>query len=229
MNTPRILVIEDEPDMRVILRDNLQFENYDVLTAVTGEEGLELGLRERADVVLLDVMLPKMTGYDVCRQLRARGFSGPIIMLTARNADVDRIAGLDLGADDYIGKPFSVGEMLARVRVQLRRTQEQSRQPSEAFQFGDVAVDLRRHVVRRAGRPVELSSREFQLLAYFIAHRGELITREQILRDVWGYQYCPPTRTVDNYIMKLRNKLEADPPRPQFILTIYGTGYQLAV
>ncbi|MBI2220343.1 MAG: response regulator transcription factor [Acidobacteria bacterium] len=229
MNSARILVIDDESDMRVILRDNLEFENYRVLTAVTGEEGLELGLRERPDVVLLDVMLPKMTGYDVCRQFRARGFTSPIIMLTARHADVDRITGLDLGADDYIGKPFSVGEMLARVRVQLRRRHEQSGDPSEVFHFGDVSVDLRRHAVKRNGRRLELSSREFRLLAYFVARRGELMTREEILSDVWGYRHCPPTRTVDNYVMKLRTRLEVDPAHPEFFLTVYGTGYRLAV
>lgn len=225
----RILVIEDEPDMRTILRDNLEFDGYRVGVATTGEEGLTMALAERPDVILLDLMLPGMSGYDVCRKLRAQGLNKPIILITARNADVDRIAGLDLGADDYIGKPFNIGEVLARVRVQLRRSADHAPARNDEFRFGNVTVDLRRQLVKRRGRRVEMSSREFQLLSYFILHRGDLISRDQIMSDVWGYSHIPETRTVDNFVSKLRSKLEADPQHPRYILTIYGTGYRFAI
>jgi DNA-binding response OmpR family regulator len=225
----RILVIEDEPDMLTILRDNLEFEGYQVDAAMTGEDGLAIALAERPDVILLDLMLPGISGYDVCRKLRAHGLKKPVILITARNSDVDRIAGLDLGADDYIGKPFNIGEVLARVRVQLRRAAEQAPARNDEFQFGHVVVDVRRQAVKRRGRRVDMSSREFQLLSYFILHRGELISRDQIMADVWGYSHIPETRTVDNFVSKLRSKLETDPQHPRYILTVYGTGYRFAV
>lgn len=225
----RILVIEDEPDMLTILRDNLEFEGYRVSVATTGENGLAVALAEPPDVVLLDLMLPGISGYDVCRKLRAQGLKKPIILITARNSEVDRIAGLDLGADDYIGKPFNIGEVLARVRVQLRRAADQAPVRNDEFRFGNVTVDLRRQTVKRRGRRVEMSSREFQLLSYFILHRGYLISRDEIMSDVWGYSHIPETRTVDNFVSKLRSKLESDPQHPRYILTVYGTGYRFAL
>lgn len=225
----KILVIEDEPDMLTILRDNLELEGYRVDMAKTGEDGLKLALRDSPDVILLDIMLPGMSGYDVCRNLRSRGVKTPVILITARNSEMDRVAGLDLGADDYVGKPFNIGEVLARVRVQIRHGRDQEPQRRDEFRFGNVVVDVRRQVVKRAGKRVEMTSREFQLLSYFILHQGELVTRDQLLIDVWGYSHPPLTRAVDNFVFKLRSKLEADPQRPRYFLTAYGTGYRFTV
>jgi two-component system, OmpR family, alkaline phosphatase synthesis response regulator PhoP len=174
-------------------------------------------------------MLPGMSGYDVCRNLRSRGVKTPVILITARNSEMDRVAGLDLGADDYVGKPFNIGEVLARVRVQIRHGRDQEPQRRDEFRFGNVVVDVRRQVVKRAGKRVEMTSREFQLLSYFILHQGELVTRDQLLIDVWGYSHPPLTRAVDNFVFKLRSKLEADPQRPRYFLTAYGTGYRFTV
>ncbi|HEX2444722.1 MAG TPA: response regulator transcription factor [Vicinamibacterales bacterium] len=225
----KILVIEDEPDMLTILRDNLELEGYRVDMAKTGEDGLKLALRDSPDVILLDIMLPGMSGYDVCRNLRSRGVKTPVILITARNSEMDRVAGLDLGADDYVGKPFNIGEVLARVRVQIRHGRDQEPQRRDEFRFGNVVVDVRRQVVKRAGKRVEMTSREFQLLSYFILHQGELVTRDQLLIDVWGYSHPPLTRAVDNFVFKLRSKLEVDPQRPRYFLTAYGTGYRFTV
>ncbi len=223
----RILLVEDEPEMKVILRDNLEFEGYEVLAADTGEQGLEIALRERPDLMLLDVMLPKMSGYEVCRRLRASGLKTAVVMLTARNAEIDRVAGLEFGADDYIGKPFSIPELLARVRVQLRRLAAATREPVE-FTFGDIVVNLAQRQARRGGEAIDLSSREFDLLRYFIAHREELITRQQLLSEVWGYHNLPLTRTVDNFVAKLRRKIEPNPQHPLYIVTVHGAGYRFS-
>lgn len=221
---PRVLIVEDEKEMQVILRDNLEYEGYHVVSVETGEQGLEITLKERPDLVLLDVMLPRMSGYEVCRKIRTSGLETPIIMITARNDEFDRIAGLEFGANDYVGKPFNIPELLARVRVQLRHV-ETLRARSE-FGFGDITVDLRRRRVSRRSRPVELSAREYELLQFLITHRGELVTREQLLTAVWGYSHLPFTRTVDNFVMKLRKKLEINPHDPRHILTVHGTGYR---
>jgi DNA-binding response OmpR family regulator len=221
----RVLVIEDEPEMQVILTDNLQFEGYQVLSVDTGEAGLESALRDKPDLILLDLMLPRMSGYEVCRKIRAGGCDVPIIVITARNTEMDRIAGLELGADDYVGKPFSVRELLARVRAQLRHGEALVRKQS-LLTFGDLTIDLKLRLVSRGSKPLDLSSREFDLLRYFIAHRGEIVTRDQLLTDVWGYQSLPTTRTVDNFVAKLRRKIEPDPAEPTFILTIHGSGYR---
>jgi DNA-binding response OmpR family regulator len=223
----RILVIEDEPEMQVMLRDNLQYEGYDVLSAETGELGLELGLTQRPDLVLLDIMLPRMTGYSVCHRLRSAGFDSPIIMLTARNTETDRITGLDLGADDYIGKPFSVSELMARVRAHLRRRERQATAAAR-FVFGRISVDLTSGKVFRDLAPVELSSHESKLLLYLIRHEGKTLSRDQLLKDVWGYPEQPLTRTVDNFIARLRGKLEEQPHQPRHILTVHGIGYRFA-
>lgn len=223
----RVLVVEDEPEMQVILRDNLEYEGFEAISAETGEKAVKLAFQNRPDVILLDVMLPGMNGYQVCRKLRDGGLSVPIIMITARNSDIDRVLGLELGADDYVGKPFSVQEVIARVKVQLRRRASSAaeREPDE-FRFGETTVDLRRQQVRRRSRRVDLSGREFELLRYFIVHQGELVNRDQLLSDVWGYRSIPLTRTVDNFVAKLRRKLERDPQNPRHILTVYGTGYR---
>jgi two-component system alkaline phosphatase synthesis response regulator PhoP len=221
----RVLLIEDEPEMQVILTDNLQYEGYDVVSFGTGEAGLESALRDKPDLILLDLMLPGMSGYEVCRKIRSSGSDVPIVVITARNTEMDRIAGLELGADDYVGKPFSVRELLARVRAHLRH-RETLLQKQSFFKFGDLTIDIKLRLVHRGLKPLDLSSREFDLLCYFIAHRGEIVTRDQLLTDVWGYQSLPTTRTVDNFVAKLRRKIEPDPAEPSFILTIHGSGYR---
>jgi DNA-binding response OmpR family regulator len=221
----RVLTIEDEPEMQVILRDNLEYEGFEVLSAATGEEGLQLAMAKQPDLILLDLLLPRMSGYEVCRRLRTEHFTMPIIMLTARNAELDRVAGLEMGADDYLGKPFGVGELIARVRVQLRRPRQTGRGAAE-LRFGDVVVDLRQRRARNGREPLELSSREFELLEYLIDHADKVVTREELLSAVWGHGVAPLTRTVDNFVAKLRKKVERDPRDPRHILTVHGSGYR---
>jgi DNA-binding response OmpR family regulator len=221
----RVLTVEDEPEMQVILRDNLEYEGYEVVSATTGEAGLQLAAAKQPDLVLLDVMLPRMSGFEVCRRLRAERFTMPIIMLTARNAELDRVAGLEIGADDYLGKPFGVRELVARVRVQLRRAHQPDPGPAEV-RLGDVVVDLRLRRARSGRRPLDLSSREFELLEYLIDHADKVVTREELLSAVWGYGEAPLTRTVDNFVAKLRKKVERDPRDPRHILTVHGSGYR---
>ena len=222
----RVLVVEDEPQMQVILRDNLEFEGYEAIAAETGEKALALVAQVQPDVILLDVMLPGISGYQVCRKLRESGVGAPIIIITARNTEIDRVLGLELGADDYVGKPFSVQEVMARVKVQVRRRAGQAANEPATIQFGEIVVDMKRQQVRRRSRPVEMSGREFDLLRYFLAHKNELVSREQLLSDVWGYHSMPLTRTVDNFVAKLRRKIERDPQAPRHILTVYGSGYR---
>jgi DNA-binding response OmpR family regulator len=222
----RVLVIEDEPEMRGMLSDNLEFEGYEVTTAESAEQALLELERFNFALLIVDVMLPGMSGIDLCGTLRSRGSRVPIIMLTARSQESDRIRGLDSGADDYVSKPFSVRELLARVRAQVRRDDWHS-QTGEEFSFGDVTVRLRQRLVMRKGRRIALSAREFELLRYLVAHRNEVVSREQLLRDVWGYHQLSVTRTVDNYIAKLRTQLEPRPHEPRYIVTVHGSGYQL--
>jgi DNA-binding response OmpR family regulator len=220
------LVVEDEPQMRTLLTDNLEFEGYHVTAVESGEQALEELGRRAVSLVLVDVMLPGMSGFNLCEQLRDRGTRVPIIILTARAHEQDRIRGLDLGADDYVSKPFSVRELLARVRAQVRRDDWRSTSDAE-FTFGDVKVNVRQRLVLRKGRRVPLSAREFELLRYLLVHRNEVVGREQLLRDVWGYNQLSVTRTVDNYIAKLRTRLEPRPHDPRYIVTVHGSGYQL--
>ena len=221
----KILVVEDEPNMVAGLRDNFEFEGYEVITARDGIEGLERALAESPDLVVLDVMMPRMSGLEVCRQLRAKRPSIPIIMLTARGQEVDKVVGLELGADDYVTKPFSIRELLARVRAILRRTAAVPKNQDQ-HTFGDVEVDLHRRRVLRSGKLLDISSKEFELLKYFICHSGETLSRDRLLEDVWGYDNYPSTRTVDTHLVRLRQKLEPDPEQPQYFLTVHGTGYQ---
>ena len=221
----QILVIEDEPEMQLMLRDNLECEGYEVLSAETGELGMQLGLSRRPDLIILDVILPRMSGFVVCQRLRAAGYAPPIIMLTARNAEIDRVTGLDFGADDYIGKPFSMSELSARVRAHLRRLERLESDPIK-LAFGRFVVDTEHREVFRNGEPIELSSREFDLLLYLIRHVGQTVTRDQLLRDVWGYPELPLTRTVDAFVARLRSKLEDKPHMPRHISTVHGVGYR---
>jgi DNA-binding response OmpR family regulator len=220
-----ILVVEDEPNMVAGLRDNFEFEGYRVITAGDGVEGLRRALEESPDLVILDVMMPQMSGLEVCRQLRAKRASIPIIMLTARGQEVDKVVGLELGADDYVTKPFSIRELLARVKAILRRTAVIPKDQDQ-HSFGDVEVDLRRCRVTKSGKAIDISSKEFELLKYFVCHSGETLSRDRLLEDVWGYDNYPTTRTVDTHLVRLRQKLEPDPEQPQYFLTVHGTGYR---
>jgi two-component system alkaline phosphatase synthesis response regulator PhoP len=220
-----ILVVEDEPNMVAGLRDNFEFEGYRVITASDGVEGLRRALEESPDLVILDVMMPQMSGLEVCRQLRAKRASIPIIMLTARGQEVDKVVGLELGADDYVTKPFSIRELLARVKAILRRTAVIPKDQDQ-HSFGEVEVDLRRCRVVKSGKPIDISSKEFELLKYFVCHSGETLSRDRLLEEVWGYENYPTTRTVDTHLVRLRQKLEPDPEQPQYFLTVHGTGYR---
>jgi len=221
-----VLVVEDEPQMRSMLADNLEFEGYRVTAVASGEEALAAMTSQQFALLLVDMMLPGMSGFDVCQALRARGNHVPIVVLTALTEERDRVRGLDVGADDYVSKPFSVRELLARVRAQVRRDDWHS-PGGEQFSLGDVVVRPRQRLVLRKGRRVPLSAREFELLRYLFAHRNEVVSREQLLRDVWGYSQLSVTRTVDNYVAKLRMHIEPKPHDPRYIITVHGSGYQL--
>src|SRR2546421_8012205 len=219
----RILIVEDEPAMVAGLRDNFEFEGYDVIIAPDGVAGLERALKEAPDLVILDVMMPRMSGLDVCKQLKSKRPSLPIIMLTARGQEVDKVVGLELGADDYVTKPFSIRELLARVKAVMRRARP-GPQEQERYSFGDVEVNLRSCQVSRSGKSLDFSSKEFDLLKYFLCHPGETLSRDRLLEEVWGYERFPTTRTVDTHIVRLRQKVEPKPEEPRFILTVHGTG-----
>jgi DNA-binding response OmpR family regulator len=221
----RILIVEDEPAMVQGLRDNFEYEGYEVISAADGVDGLSRAIADQPDLVVLDVMMPKMSGLDVCKQLKARKPSLPIIMLTARGQEIDKVVGLELGADDYVTKPFSIRELMARVKAVLRRASPQAA-IAETYRFSDVEVNVRSNEVLRGGQPVELSSKEFALLAYFVAHPAETLSRDRLLDAVWGYENYPTTRTVDAHIVHLRQKLEPNPEEPRFILTVHGSGYK---
>jgi len=223
----RVLVVEDDPAMALALRDGFCFEGHSVLLAADGAEGLRLASQAELDLVVLDVMLPKLSGLDVCRQLRAARSELPILLLTARSQEADKVEGLRLGADDYVTKPFSFVELMARVEALVRRARR--REAPETQQIGDVTVDFPRLRATRAGAPLDLSPREFAILACLVARRGEVVTREQLLQVVWGYESLPLTRTVDMHIAKLRRKIEPDPGSPRFVVTVHGRGYRLAL
>lgn len=222
----RILLVEDEPGLVLTLTDRLVKEGFAVESARDGDTGLQRAANESFDLIILDVMLPRKNGLDVCRDLRQQGVQTPVIMLTARGQIVDKVVGLKLGADDYVTKPFEMIELLARIEALLRRTPSQPAIQSEVYQFGAVRVDFRRAEAYFNDKTIELSAREFQLLRYFIDKRGNTISREELLNEVWGYNAMPSTRTVDVHIAWLRQKLEPNPRHPQFILTIHGLGYK---
>lgn len=222
----RILLIEDEDAIAVPLCDRLTSEGYTVAIARDGQSGLEQATEKPFDLVLLDLMLPRKSGFDVCRELRQRGVSTPILILTARGQTTDKVVGLKLGADDYVTKPFDVSELLARVEALLRRASLPRESPGQICRFGNVRVDLRRAEVYRDDRPVALSACEYRLLRYFVEHRGDVLSREQLLRDVWEYDPGVSTRTVDVHVGWLRQKLEDNPKRPKLIATMIGLGYK---
>lgn len=221
---PRILIVDDEPEMIRGLEDNLHFEGYQTITASDGKRGLALALSEAPDLIVLDLMMPGLSGWDVCRTLRQKGLDIPVIMLTARGEEVDQVRGLEMGADDYVTKPFSLRELLARIRAVLRRPGP--RKKFETFAFGDVRLHLRTRQAFKAGREVWLTRKEFELLRCLVEHRGEVLTRDRLLNEVWGYDQFPTTRTVDTHILRLRQKFETDPEQPAHIVTVHGQGYR---
>jgi two-component system alkaline phosphatase synthesis response regulator PhoP len=221
----KILIVEDEPDMVLGLKDNFEFEGYEVLTASDGQTGLERARTQKPDLLILDIMLPKLSGLEVCKTLRGEGFEAPIVMLTARGQEIDKVVGLELGADDYVTKPFSIRELLARVRAILRRSEGKKKRLSR-YQFSDVELDFEAYRAKKGGEALELSPREFELLRYLIERKGETVSRDRLLEDVWGYESYPSTRTVDTHIAKLRAKIGDSGSEPRWILTIHGVGYK---
>ena len=222
----KILLVEDEEGLILTLTDRLQNEGFDVKSAADGEAGLNLALSENFDLIILDVMLPKKNGYDVCRDLRQKEINTPILMLTAKGETIDKVLGLKLGADDYLTKPFEMMELLARIEALLRRSPQTSNRSPDAFRFGDVSIDFRRAEVLKNNQPLELSAIEFKLLQFLIENRGAVHSRDKLLDEVWGYDAMPSTRTVDVHVAWLRQKLEPNPKHPQFIQTVHGLGYK---
>ena len=223
----RILIVEDDAAILSGLCDNLKYEGHEILSARDGDSGLRMLLEDAPDLAILDVMLPGVSGFDICRRARREGLTIPILMLTARADEMDRVLGLDLGADDYMGKPFSVPELLARVRALLRRGQTMDGMPARTT-FGDVTVDFESFEATRAGNSVALARKEFAVLRMLVAHEGKVVTRRDLLMEVWGFEHLPTTRTVDNHVSQLRAKLEPDAGRPQWIHTVHGVGYKFA-
>lgn len=222
----RILVIEDDPAILRGLADNLKFESHEVLTASDGEAGYRSIREQKPDLIILDLMLPKLSGYELCRKVRDEGVTTPIMMLTARGEEGDRVLGLDLGADDYVTKPFSVRELMARVRALLRRAHPPRSGPEE-LRFDDVVIDFRRYEARKGDQTLEMTRKEFGVLRLLASRPGEVVTRDELLNEVWGLENYPTTRTVDNHIATLRAKLETNPSAPRHLLTVHGVGYKL--
>jgi len=222
-----VLIVEDDPSIRLGLQKNLKFEGYDVLTAADGERGLQLAIDRPPDLIILDIMLPKISGFDICKTLKKNQINVPIILLSAKDQEIDKIMGLDLGADDYVTKPFSVRELIARINAVMRRKRRYDREGApEVCKFGNLTVDLRGQVLLRDGKAIETSVREFKLLRFFIENRGRVLDRKEILNKVWGYDYFGTARTIDNFITKLRQKIEQNPEKPKFIVTVRSVGYK---
>lgn len=220
-----VLIIEDDPAIVKGLENALAEENFKVQIATDGAKGYQMAKRESIALIILDLMLPGMNGKEICQKLRAEGVSTPVLMLTAKKSEMDKVLGLEIGADDYMTKPFSVRELLARVKAVLRRG-NQTVQSLEETAFGDVYVDFRKQEATRGNTPIALSAKEFQLLKYFAEREGEVISRATLLDDVWGYDVTPTTRTVDNYILSLRKKIETNPAKPKHLITVYTAGYK---
>jgi len=225
----KILIVEDEVNMIRGLKDNLEFEGFEVDTAMEGNEGLQKILKKDADLILLDVMLPGVSGFDICKAARKDGVNTPIIMLTARGEEIDKVLGLELGADDYITKPFSVRELTARIKAILRRSQEakESNNDSEFVTIGNLSVNFKNYIAIKGETEAKMSYKEFEILHYLYMNAGKIIQRDDLMSDVWSIDYEVTTRTIDNFILKLRQKIEADPNNPKIILTVHGVGYKM--
>jgi len=229
MGTTKILIVEDEPNMVAGLRDNFEYEGFQVITALDGVEGLDRALKDSPDLIVLDVMMPRMSGLDVCKQLKAKRPSIPIIMLTARGQEVDKVVGLELGADDYVTKPYSARELIARIRAVLRRgaDADDTAAIDGVLESGPVRMDVERHVVSVNGDPITLPLKEFDLLEYLMRNSGRVLTRGQLIDRVWGADYVGDTKTLDVHVKRLRSKIEADPANPVHLVTVRGLGYKL--
>jgi DNA-binding response OmpR family regulator len=229
MTMPRILIVEDEPQMRLGLKDNLEFEGYEVEFAEDGQTGLQKIFWQAYDLIILDVMLPKLSGFDVCKAAREKGVKTPILMLTAKGEEIDKVLGLELGADDYVTKPFGLRELLARIKAILRRKSDLPSPAEVKFLIGQLEVNFKTFEAFRDRQSVSLSHREFEVLKFLWQNQNQTVSRDQLLTEVWGYDEFPTTRTVDNFIVRLRQKIEADPAHPRHILTVHGVGYKLVI
>lgn len=221
----RVLLIEDDPAIARGLADNLREEHYHVETEADGNEGFEKARKAAWDILVLDVMLPGMDGLEICRKLRAGGFQSPILMLTGKGEETDKVLGLEFGADDYVTKPFSVRELLARIKAMLRR-QSAVASTIEETEIGDVHIDFKKQEATRGKKNIAMSAMEFELLRYFVEHEGAVISRDELLKDLWGYDSLPTTRTIDNYVLTLRKKIEPLPSKPKHFLTVHTVGYK---
>ncbi len=221
----KILIIEDEESILMALKDNLKLEGYDVTGAMDGESGLSKVIENNYDLIILDIMLPKMDGFDVCKRIRQEGISSPILMLTAKSQEIDKVLGLELGADDYVTKPFSPRELLARVKALLRRARPQD-QGKEIYHFGEVKIDFKKYEIKKRGEQIYLTALEFALLHFLIKHNGEVVSRDKILDEIWGNDVFVQPRTVDKHIAELRKKIEDDPANPRYIVGVRSIGYK---
>lgn len=224
----KILIAEDEPNMRLGLKDNLEFESYAVELAIDGKQALDKALTDSYNLILLDVMMPEMSGFDVCKRLRKEGVNTPIIFLTAKGEEIDKVLGLELGADDYIIKPFSLRELLARVKAVLRRTESTVENDGKII-IGNITFDFQRYEAFEGEKKMKLSHKEFEIVHHLWGNRNMIVSRDQLLREVWNYESQPTTRTVDNFILKIRQKIEENPNSPKYILTVHGAGYKLVI
>ncbi|MBI5660793.1 MAG: response regulator transcription factor [Ignavibacterium album] len=225
----KILIVEDEPNMRLGLKDNLEFEGFDVEIAEDGKDGLTKILENNYDLVIMDVMMPNMSGFDVCRNVRKFGVTTPIILLTAKGEEIDKVLGLELGADDYVTKPFSLRELLARVKAILRRSENFSLPENKLVRIGKIEVDFNGYKAISNKKDIQMSHKEFEILHYLWKKRNTTVSRDDLLTEIWGYDETPTTRTVDNFILKLRQKIEFDPNHPKIILTVHGVGYKMVL
>jgi DNA-binding response OmpR family regulator len=226
----KILVVDDEQNMRTGLKDNLEFEGYDVETANDGEHGLKKILENNYNLIILDVMMPKKSGFDVCKEVRKTGITTPIILLTAKGEEIDKVVGLEIGADDYVTKPFSLRELLARVKAILRRGENLvMNEAAREVKIGKLEVNFNGYKATSKNKDVQMSHKEFEILHYLWKHRNSTVSRDDLLTEIWGYDENPATRTVDNFMLKLRQKVETDPNHPKIILTVHGIGYKLVI
>ena len=225
----RILIIEDDMSILKGLKDVLMFKSYEILTATDGESGYEMAVEKSPDLIVLDIMLPKMDGFTLCKKLRDQGNITPVLMLTARGEEPDKVQGLDIGADDYVTKPFSLPELLARIRALLRRGMEKEleKKPPDSIQLGKVFLDFKKYEAHKEGKPLSLTPKEFGVLRCLAARAGDVVTRDDLLDSVWGYEKFPTTRTVDNHLAQLRSKIEENPSEPRYLITVHGVGYKL--
>ena len=221
----RILIIEDDPAILLGLNDSLAEEHFEVLTANDGEEGYQKGKKENIDLIILDLILPTKNGIEICQDLRSNGITIPILKLTSKREEIDKILGLEIGADDYVTKPFSIRELIARIKALLRRNVEFKKE-MEDYSFGNISIDFKKQEIWKDNSKIDLSTTEISILKYFIQLEGEVVTRHQLLDDVWGYENFPTTRTVDNFILNIRKKIEDDPSNPKHLLTIHKAGYK---